>query len=181
MDEVVDHQQKYTKEVSMCPNIFAGVVGLSLGLYSLVFCIQTEESEQSLVEFANSYVTILCGVINLWQAAISSNMDLFEKLHPWTFSAEALFQIIIMGRILKIVPAEDIENADLFAIYITIVIGIDGLLDNLTDFLLDLNEDTECLCAKIIQLFKVIYNGALAKLGKDLWDKAYGAWATDNL
>ena len=61
------------------------------------------------------------------------------------------------------------------------MIGIDALLDNFTDFLLELNEDQECICAKFVQILKIGYNTALAFLGKYLWDKAYAAWSSENL
>ena len=88
----------------MCPNIFASLVGLILGTYSLVSTARS--AEQSTVEFANSYITILNGAINGWQAILSKDMETFEKWHPFTFSAEALFQILIMGRILYNTPVD---------------------------------------------------------------------------
>lgn len=94
----------------------------------------------------------------------------FETWHPWTFSAEAIFQILIMLKCLKFTPIADIENSDLFAIYITIVVAIDALLDNFTDFLYDLSEKKESFCPKFVQLLKVIYNFALAYLGYYLWN-----------
>ena len=64
MDEIIDHQQQSGKKVSHCPNIFASLVGLTLGSYSLY--ATATGSEQSAVEYANSYITILNGAINGW-------------------------------------------------------------------------------------------------------------------
>lgn len=78
--------------------------------------------------------------------------------------------MLIMFKCLKYTPAEDIELSDLFAIYITIVVAIDALMDNFTDFLYDLNENKESLVPKCVQLLKVIYNFLLAYLGYYLWN-----------
>ena len=163
----------------MYPNIFASVLGLGLGQYSLKSIAQS--SEKSPVQFANAYITILNGVVNAWQAFLSKNMETFEKWHPFTFTAEALFQVLIMGNILYTTPIDEIEPADLYAVYITIVIGIDAFLDNITDYLYELNEDQESKFAKSVQIVKIVYNSALALLGKNLWDKAYAAWSSENL
>lgn len=52
------------ESVPAWPNIYSSAVGLMLGTYSLIMTIMGEE--QSTVEYANSYITILSGVINGW-------------------------------------------------------------------------------------------------------------------
>ena len=63
-DEIIKNQENSGKKVSYLPNVFSTLFSLILGSYSLWETINDEE--QVLVEYANSYIVILNGMINGW-------------------------------------------------------------------------------------------------------------------
>ena len=78
-------------------------------------------------------------------------------------------------------PDEGYGCIDQVAIYITLVMAVDAIMDNLTDlYLLVAKSKEESSTYMMILIFKIVYNPIIAYLGWYLWSMAHQNWVDRN-
>ena len=81
---------------------------MGLGIYCIIWC-KDDMIETTNVDWGNTFIVLVNGLVNLWQSAIScyGKRELFKKWDTRTKTCESVLQVVIMIVCIYITPTEE--------------------------------------------------------------------------